>query len=100
MGDIKIDFAAVEFQAKQLEEIAEGISNLAERRMAGTIENMAAAWEGESASAYFAKVDLVKQELLKTASSLCDAASSVRAQARKIYEAESKAIEQAKFRNE
>lgn len=96
MRNIKIDFVAVESQAKQLEEIAEGIRRLAERKMTGTIENMAAVWEGESAAAYFSKAELVKQELLKISSSLCDVASNVRAQAKKIYEAELKAAEQAK----
>lgn len=94
MRNIKIDFVAVESQAKQLEEIAEGIRRLAERKMTGAIENMAAIWEGESADAYFSKAELVKQELLKTSSSLCDVASNIRAQAKKIYEAERRAIEQ------
>ena len=42
MRNIKIDFVAVESQARQLEEIAEGIRRLAERKMTGTIESMAA----------------------------------------------------------
>lgn len=99
MGDIKIDFACVELQAKQLEEIAEGIARLAKQNMADAVERMAAAWAGESASAYLAKAGLVQQELLKTADSLFDAACSVRAQAGKLYEAERAAIEQFKSRS-
>lgn len=96
---IEIDFTEACMQAKKLEECAENMEHLANQQIADTLKTMATGWKGESANAYFAKADIVKSEIAATAKTLYSIASSIRAQARRTYDAEKEALRLAEQRS-
>lgn len=92
LREINANFEQLRQQAQRLEEIAADIKRLTDRQLEPTIQEMAACWSGETASVYFRKADLVKQDIVKTARFLNEAAESVRVQAKRIYDAETQAV--------
>lgn len=95
---IRINFSQAKAQANSISEIAENMRTLAERDFNDTIQQIASAWQGDSASAYLAKAELVRSSILSTAKALADVASEIRAEAKRIYDAEMRALEIAQHR--
>lgn len=89
---IEIDFQNAQAQAKRLEDVADNMKRLADQQIADTIREMSSCWKGETAAAYFGKAEKVKQDIADTAKALYAVASNIRAQARRIYDAEMQAI--------
>lgn len=92
LREINVNFEQLQEQARRLEEIAAEIKRLADQQMAQTLQEMAVCWKGETASAYFNKADRVKQDIIDTAKLLNEAADGIRAQAKRIYDAEMQAV--------
>ena len=92
ISKIEINFQAAQMQAKKLEDIADNMKHLANQQLANTIQEMSACWKGEAATSYFSKADKVKQDIVATAQTLYAIAASIREEARRIYEAEMKAV--------
>ena len=91
-SQIEINFQAAQMQAKKLEDIADDMKRLADQQLANTIQEMSACWKGEAATAYFGKADKVKQDIAATAKTLHTIAASIREEAKRIYDAEMKAV--------
>lgn len=91
-ANIEINFQQAQAQAQKLEDVADSMKRLADQQMTGTIQEMSACWKGETAAAYFGKMEKVKQEVEATAETLYAAANSIRTQAKRIYDAEMQAI--------
>ncbi len=89
---IKINFQTAQAQAQKLEDIADNMRNLANQQMLNTIQEMSACWKGETAAIYFRKAEQVRQDVSKTAEKLYETASSIREQAKRVYDAEMQAI--------
>lgn len=98
-ASIQIDFDAACAQAARLEGIAEQIRTLANVRMKDTAAQMSASWKGDSAAAYFAKAEKLQGDIAKTANKLDQIAGTIRATARRIYEAEQAALRLAEQRS-
>lgn len=92
LANIEINFQNAQAQAKKLEDIADNMKHLADQQMADTIREMSSCWRGEAAAAYFGKAEKVKQDIMDTAKALYAVANSIRAQAKRIYDAEMQAI--------
>lgn len=91
-SDIEINFQAAQRQATELEVIADNMRHLAEQQMADAVQGISSCWRGESAAAYLVKAEKVRQDIADTAKELYETASSIRAQAKRIYDAEMQAI--------
>ena len=91
-SQININFQAAQMQAKKLEDIADNKKRLADQQLANTVQEMSACWKGEAATAYFSKVGKVKQDIAATAKTLYAIAASIREEAKRIYDAEMKAV--------
>ena len=96
---IQIDFDEACAQAKELEDCAEEMKRLANQQLANTLREMAASWKGESATAYFAKADIVKKNIAATSETLYSIASNIRTQAKRTYDAEMAALRLAEQRS-
>lgn len=85
---ILFDFAAANNLANSLEDNAERIRNLAENKMEDTVQQLSAAWQGESAAAYLAKLRRLQENIAQAAEDIDLIAQSLRYRSRKIREAE------------
>lgn len=92
LSTIEINFQAAQMQAKKLEDIADDMKRLANQQLANTIQEMSTCWKGEAAASYFSKADKVKQDIAATAKKLYIIADSIREEAKRIYDAEMKAV--------
>lgn len=91
-ANIEIDFQQAQAQAKKLEDMADSMKRLANQQMADTIQEISYCWKGETATAYLGKAERVKQDIASTADTLYAVASRIKAQAKRIYDAEMQAI--------
>lgn len=95
---IKINFQQAKQQANRLDEIAEEMKNLSERDFADTMQIVRSNWRGENADLYISKGTRLQGNMTSTANSLHAIASEIRTVAKRIYEAEMKALRIAQER--
>lgn len=100
MGIAKIEFDYREAlkQANKLDEIANNIKHLASENIENTLSTLNGGWQGDSASAFIAKGRTLKDNTLRTASDLTNAADKIRKIAKQIHDAEVAAFEIANKR--
>jgi WXG100 family type VII secretion target len=95
---IEMNFAEAKAQANRLDDIASDMKRLAEKGMSEAISQLSSGWKGESATAYFAKSELLRNNILTTAQQIAEIADNIRRIAQRIYEAEMKALSIAQQR--
>ena len=96
---ITFNFQKARQQADRLEEIASQLTRLTATEYAGAMQNIAANWKGENASAYLEKGARLQGDMEETAKSLHNVASEIRVVAKRIYDAEMAALAIAEARN-
>ncbi|MGO5083467.1 WXG100 family type VII secretion target [Oliverpabstia intestinalis] len=89
---ISIAFGNAIAQAEKLEASAEQM-RASKRQLDSIRDSLKTEWEGESASLYFQKCDLLGAKLDKTAGELAQIAAVIRKSARAYRDAEMKALE-------
>lgn len=92
---IEMDFNQAMRQADRLDELAEQLRSLSDNKFNGTLQNISSGWKGENATAYLAKGTTLKGKMTSTAGELSGIASDIRTIARRVYEAEMRALELA-----
>lgn len=92
---ISIAFGNAIAQAEKLEASVEQM-RASKRQLDSIRDSLKTEWEGESASLYFQKCDLLGAKLEKTAGELAQIASVIRRSARAYRDAEMKALEAVK----
>lgn len=95
---IEMDFEQALRLAGQLEEIAAGVQSIADRGLPGAEAGIRAAWQGENACAYLTKMGDLREDVGGTASAIATAANALRADAKRLYEAEQEAARLANER--
>ncbi|WP_349943930.1 WXG100 family type VII secretion target [Lacrimispora sp. BS-2] len=96
---IEFDFRLAKQKANELDEIAENLQNLSNNKFNNTMQNLSAGWKGESASLYLNKGQILQEDIIKTSKNLREVASTIRAVAKRIYEAEMEALRIAEERD-
>lgn len=96
---IEITFGNAMTQANQLDACADDMVRLANNSISGIKGDLSAAWQGDSANAYMAKMDTTAQNMLKTADKLYQIAETIRSVARIFRNTELRAIELAEQRS-
>lgn len=96
---IMFNFRRALQQADELDEIANSLSRMSKSDFEGTMQNISANWKGENARQYLAKGDCLQENMNSTANSLHGIASDIRSVARRIYNAEMRALAIAEARN-
>lgn len=92
---ISIAFGNAIAQAEKLEASAEQMRT-SKKQLDSIRDSLKTEWEGESASLYFQKCDLLGAKLEKTAGELAQIASVIRKSAKTYRDAEMKALEAVK----
>ncbi len=90
--EIEIDFSRAIAQAKELEEIARELSQIANAHIAGALEMLALSWQGENAERYMGKGNVLKQDMFETADDLIKVAKNIRMTSEIVYRAEKTAV--------
>lgn len=80
-------------KANQIESVASRMASLANSKFDDIMQNLSWNWKGDSASRYLNKGNVLKGNINKTASELRAIAREIKAEARRIYEADMAALE-------
>lgn len=95
---ISMDFDQAKKKADELERIAEELGRLSGTEFADTLNNLGTNWKGDNAQAYIQKGFSLKAKMEQTVGALRASASTIRAVAKNIYDAEMEAIRIAEER--
>lgn len=95
---IEITFGNAMSQANQLDACADDMMRLANSSMAGIKNEINMAWQGDSANAYLAKMDITANNIVTTANKLHQIAETIRTVARIFRDTELRAIALAESR--
>lgn len=95
---ISMDFGQAKRKADELERIADELGRLLGTEFADTLNNLGNNWKGDNAQAYIRKGFSLKEKMEQTAMELRASASTIRAVAKNIYDAEMEAIRIAEER--
>lgn len=89
MSDVlKFDFNKANLHIQELEEIKAEIEKLANSEYAETMQQLSAAWKGESADAYMRKAGKLQDKINKTAKDIGKVADAYKEAARRAKKAE------------
>ena len=97
-SEIRFDFQNAMEQARKLDSLADNIERRVSNKLEETAQNIHSAWKGDSATRYIGKDQVLQQQTRQTARTLRDTAEDIRRIARRIYEAEMRALEIAQRR--
>ena len=98
-SEIRFDFQNAMEQAKKLDSLADNIERRVSNKLEEAAQNIHSAWKGDSATRYIGKTQELQQQTRQTARTLRDTAEDIRRIARRIYEAEMRALEIAQKRD-
>ena len=94
---IYLDYQKAMKQADQLEGAAKIIRN-ERKNVQASQKSISAAWQGDNATKFIKKVNVVEEDLDSIAKNVQNAANVIRQIAKETYEAEQKALDLAKAR--
>lgn len=86
-------------QADELDDIARQLSRMASSDFSATMQKVSANWKGANASAYLVKGNRLQGDMVSTAAALRGIATEIRNVARRIYNAEMRALAIAEDRS-
>ncbi len=98
MAYISIDFEHTIRQAERLEASAQKLRNMARRDYQRSMQTLSNDWKSDSAQAFLAKGDKLRQSMENTARDLETIAGNIRRSAIRMHEAEKRAEAIAKQR--
>lgn len=85
--NIEADFHMAMMKADQLEEIAKRLSDLSDRQLSGTMQDLSCGWKGENACAYLKKGSKLQEKIRATSNDLRNVAGELRSAGKKAYKA-------------
>ena len=97
-SEIRFDFQNAMEQARRLDDLANNIDRRVGNKLEETAQSVNAAWKGDSAVRYISKTRELRRQLRQTSNDLRDTAEDIRRIARRIYEAEMRALRIAQSR--
>jgi len=90
-GQIRFDFEQANRQAQKLDDVADRLEELANKKVENARQELPNYWQGSSAKAFQGKQGELKDAILKSARDLHGEANRIRRIAQIIYEAEMEA---------
>lgn len=97
-ASIEFDFHKAEAQADKLDTVADQLTRLSDHKFGNAMQHLSSNWKGENASLYLDKGGRLQEQMDGTAKELHSIASDIRTIARRIYEAEMRALRIAEQR--
>lgn len=93
MGRIEFDFYSTTMQANRLEEIANEIEKISNKKIDETLKNISNNWKSQTASAFIIKGNQVQNQITTSADDLAKVSQRIKKVAKQVYQAELKAKE-------
>lgn len=97
-ASIEFDFHKATAQADRLDAVANQLNMLSDHKFGATMQHLSSNWKGENASMYLTKGGKLQEQMDATSRELHSIASDIRAVARRMYEAEMRALRIAEHR--
>lgn len=88
LSELYFNYNKAKEQANQLEDIANRLSSAAKQDMEKILNDVNNAWKSDSAPAYIKKGQKVEADMNTTVNNLKDIARTIRAIAKRVYDAE------------
>ena len=95
---IQMDFTRATQKAKELDDIADNLSRLADTDLQNTLDGLNNDWKGDNAGEYIKKGFALKEDMDKTVKDIRETAGTIRTVAKNIYDAEMEALRIAEER--
>lgn len=95
---IQMDFTRATQKAKELDDIADNLSKLADTDLQNTLDGLNNDWKGDNAGEYIKKGFALKENMDKTVKDIRETAGTIRTVAKNIYDAEMEALRIAEER--
>lgn len=95
---IEFDFRKAEAQADKLDTVADQLTRLSDNKFGSAMQHLSSNWKGENASLYLDKGGRLQEQMDGTAKELHSIAADIRTIAKRIYEAEMRALRIAEHR--
>lgn len=89
---IEFDFRQAMRQANKIDELANDLNRLSDKKFGGSLQNLASSWKGENASLYLTKGSSLQKKMNETAGELHAVAADIRTIAKRLYDAEMAAL--------
>lgn len=96
--EIDVDFKTATKQAQALHQISGELRLLATKDMEGNLQSIAQSWKGDNATAYLNKGKIIETRISDTAGNIEAAATAIENIAKRIYDTEMRAYEEAQKR--
>ena len=93
-----MDFTRATQKAKELDDIADNLSRLADTDLQNTLDGLNNDWKGDNAGEYIKKGFALKEDMDKTVKDIRETAGTIRTVAKNIYDAEMEALRIAEER--
>ena len=97
-ASIEFDFHKATAQADRLDTVADQLKMLSDNKFGGAMQHLSSNWKGENASLYLDKGGKLQEQMNATSRELYSIASDIRTVARRLYEAEMRALRIAEQR--
>lgn len=85
---IQMDFTKAYHDAERIDDIARKLKQLSNANLEQSMQNLAASWKGQNATAFIRKEQQLQQDMKITANTLNGIADDVRRVAKRVYDAE------------
>lgn len=95
---IEMDFAQAKKQADALDNLAARLKRLSENEFAGTMQDVSNHWKGQNAQQYLNKASRLQSKMTASAKSLNSIAGNIRTAAKRMRDAELRALQIAQQR--
>ena len=94
----QMDFTRATQKAKELDDIADNLSKLADTDLQNTLDGLNNDWKGDNAGEYIKKGFALKENMYKNVKDIRETAGTIRTVAKNIYDAEMEALRIAEER--
>lgn len=82
------NFRSAMAQAAKIDEIAENLAAVSDKKLGNTLQELSMGWKGENASAYLRKGAKLQDRMSDSSMELRGIAEDIRNRAKRIYESE------------
>ena len=96
---IKIDFKKAKEMADKLDDVSDKLDKVANKDFESTIQNLMNSWKGDNAEKFLDKSSILQNHLNDNAKEVQKIADDLRKMAKRIYDAEMKALRRAEKRD-
>ena len=86
--NVENNFRSAMAQAAKIDEIAESLAGISDKKLGNTLQELSLGWKGENAFAYLKKGAKLQDRMSNSSMELRGIAEDIRSRAKRIYDSE------------